>query len=163
MKYFLLGCVIFFIVGCKKRNETEFSQAALNETIISTNGDELKFKNVLQKYKGQKVLIDIWASWCGDCIRGMPKIVELQKRFPNVIYLFVSIDESLKDLMAGIKKYKVQGEHYLLPSKWEGDFSEFLGLSWIPRYLVIDEQGKIVVFDEVDANAEAILNALNNN
>jgi thiol-disulfide isomerase/thioredoxin len=162
MKQFLLICSIFFVVGCKKRNETEFSQAALNETVISTNGDELQFKDVLQKYKGQKILIDVWASWCGDCIKGMPKIVELQKQFPNVVYLFISIDESLEDLIVGVKKYNVNGEHYLLPSKWDGEFSDFLGLSWIPRYLVIDEQGKIIVFDEVDAKASEILNALKN-
>lgn len=162
MKQFLLICSIFLVVGCKKRNETEFSQAVLNETVISTNGDELQFKDVLQKYKGQKILIDVWASWCGDCIKGMPKIVELQKQFPNVVYLFISIDESLEDLIVGVKKYNVNGEHYLLPSKWDGEFSDFLGLSWIPRYLVIDEQGKIIVFDEVDAKASEILNALKN-
>ena len=160
MRYSFLIGIIFLMISCKKRVETQFSELALKETLVSIKGDTLQFNQVLKKYQGKKILIDVWATWCGDCIKGMPKIVDLQKKYPNVNYLFISIDESLEDLQKGVKKYNVKGEHYLLPSKWEGDFSKFLDLSWIPRYLVIDEQGKILVFNEVDANAKEIQNAL---
>ena len=160
MRYSFLIGIIFLMISCKKRVETQFSELALKETLVSIKGDTLQFNQVLKKYQGKKILIDVWATWCGDCIKGMPKIGDLQKKYPNVNYLFISIDESLEDLQKGVKKYNVKGEHYLLPSKWEGDFSKFLDLSWIPRYLAIDEQGKILVFNEVEANAKEIQNAL---
>ena len=160
MRYSFLIGIIFLMISCKKRVETQFSELALKETLVSIKGDTLQFNQVIRKYQGKKILIDVWATWCGDCIKGMPKIVDLQKKYPNVNYLFISIDESLEDLQKGVKKYNVKGEHYLLPSKWEGNFSKFLDLSWIPRYLAIDEQGKILVFNEVDANAKEIQNAL---
>ncbi len=160
MKKVLFIFLLIIILSCSKRNETEFSQQALEDTFMSIVGEELTFKEVIEKYKGKKILIDIWATWCGDCIKGMPKIVELQKVFPDAVFLFLSIDDSLEALQKGIKKYTVKGEHYLMPSGWDGDFGEFLGLSWIPRYLVIDEKGKIAVFNAVKANDEKILQAL---
>ena len=155
---FIFSLVIIF--SCSKRNETEFSQKALEDTFVSIDGEKLAFKDVIEKYKGKKVLIDVWATWCGDCIKGMPKIVELQKDFPDVVFLFLSIDDSLVALQKGIKKYTIKGEHYLMPSGWDGDFGDFLDLSWIPRYLVIDEKGKIAVFNAVKANDERILQTL---
>ncbi|CAL2092583.1 TlpA disulfide reductase family protein [Tenacibaculum sp. 190524A05c] len=160
MKKVLFICSLIFFLSCSKRNETEFSQKALEDTFISMDGVSLTFKDVIKKYKGKKVVIDVWATWCRDCIKGMPKIVQLQNDFPDVVFLFLSIDNSLEVLQKGIKKYNVNGEHYLMPSGWDGEFGEFLDLSWIPRYLVIDEQGEIVVFNAIKANDIRILSAL---
>ncbi len=159
MKYLKILLVIL-LVGCTAKNETEFSNKALNETFMSLDGVSIKFKEVINKYKGKKVLIDVWASWCGDCIKGMPTVVKMQKEYKDVVFLFLSIDNSLEDLRDGVKKYNVMGEHYLLPSKWDGDFGDFLGLSWIPRYLVVDEKGKISVFNAIKANDKKIVSAL---
>ncbi|CAL2056705.1 TlpA disulfide reductase family protein [Tenacibaculum sp. 190524A05c] len=160
MKKVLFICSLIVFLSCSKRNETEFSQKALEDTFVSMDGVSLTFKDVIKKYKGKKVVIDVWATWCRDCIKGMPKIVQLQNDFPDVVFLFLSIDNSLEVLQKGIKKYNVNGEHYLMPSGWDGEFGEFLDLSWIPRYLVIDEQGKIVVFNAIKANDTRILSAL---
>ena len=43
-----------------------------------------------------------------------------------------------------------------MQSGWKGSFGEFLGLSWIPRYLVIDEKGKIIVFNETKVTNDLI-------
>lgn len=159
MKYVIIA-LFLMLSSCTKKNETHFSSRAYNETFISLEGEKVDFKEIMNQYKGKKVLIDVWATWCSDCIKGMPKVVALQKEFPDTVFLFLSIDESLTELKRGIKKYNVQGEHYLLPSGWDGNFGEFLDLSWIPRYLVIDEKGEILVFNEVKADHENILAAL---
>jgi len=148
------------LLGCKTRIETEFSEKALQEQFISLDNESLPFQDVITQYKGKKILIDVWASWCGDCIKGMPKIVKLQKDHPEVVFLFLSIDNSLEELKDGIQKYNVQGEHFLLPSGWDGDFGNFLDLSWIPRYLVIDESQKIEVFNAVKVDDKRIVKAL---
>ncbi|CAM1345604.1 TlpA family protein disulfide reductase [Tenacibaculum amylolyticum] len=159
MKNYLL-LLFIFLVSCTTRIETQFSEKALNATFISLEGKELPFKDILEKYKGEKILIDVWATWCGDCIKGMPTIVQLQKEYQDVVFLFLSIDSNLVELKTGIEKYRVKGVHYLLPSGWDGSFGDFLDLSWIPRYLVVDKEGKIAVFNAVKANDERIVAAL---
>lgn len=159
MKNYLLILSIL-LVSCTTRVETQFSEKALYDTFISLEGEELPFKEILEEYKGKKILIDIWATWCGDCIKGMPTIVQLQEEHKDVVFLFLSIDSNLVELKTGIEKYRVKGAHYLLPSGWNGAFGDFLDLSWIPRYLVVDKDGKIAVFNAVKANDERIVAAL---
>ena len=77
MKYIV---VILFLglISCNPETPTRFSDEALSDKLIALDKTELSFKEVLSKYKNKTVLIDFWASWCGDCIKGLPKIAELQ-------------------------------------------------------------------------------------
>lgn len=159
MKKLVLLLVIAF-VSCNAQRPTEFSEKALNDTFISLDGKKVSFKEVINQYKGKKVVVDIWASWCGDCINGMPKVVNLQNTYKDAVYLFLSLDRTDAEWKAGIKKYNVQGEHYLVTSGWKGDFGNFVNLDWIPRYMVIDENGKIAMFKAVHADDSDILKAL---
>lgn len=125
------------------------------------NDEVSTFKDVIDQYKGKKVLIDVWASWCRDCLVGMPKVKELQTAFPEVVYLFLSVDEKKSSWKRGVKRYDVIGEHYNLPQGMKkGDLVGFLNLSWIPRYVVVDENGKIILFNATDASDENIIKAL---
>lgn len=162
MRIFVM-LISILLLGCAKKNEVSFTTKALEDKVISIEGKSLTINEVLQQYKGKKVLIDVWASWCKDCVRGMPNVLALQKEFPEVVFLFISIDKSLQDLKNGIEKYNVKGAHYLLPSGWDGDFGNFLDLSWIPRYLMISEEGDILVFNAVNSKDKRIIAALKNN
>ncbi|TYP97956.1 thiol-disulfide isomerase/thioredoxin [Tenacibaculum adriaticum] len=152
--------VVIILASCKTKNPTQFSKESLNDTFITLNGESQSFKDILDQYKGKRILIDVWASWCGDCIKGMPKVEQLQAENLDVIYLFLSLDKTIEEWETGIKKYKVKGEHYFMQSGWKGDFGSFLGLDWIPRYVVVNEQGEIDLFKAVEAGDERILDAL---
>ncbi len=155
-------CLVMALTSCSTENPVVFSEKALNDTFITQDSKEIRFEQIINQYKGKKVVIDVWASWCGDCIKGMPKLQQLQQDFPEVVYLLLSLDYTIDEWKFGIKKYQVQGAHYLMQSGWKGDFGSFLGLDWIPRYIVIDETGEIAVFKAVHADDERILGALKN-
>ena len=159
MKKLLLLITLVF-ASCTTESQTQFSEKAVNDTFVSLDGRSIVFKDILGKYHGKKIMIDVWASWCGDCIKGMPKVVELQNENPEVVYLFLSLDKTVEEWKLGIEKYNVKGEHYFMQSGWKGDFGSFLGLDWIPRYLVANEQGEIELFKAVKANDNRILEAL---
>ncbi|TXD45967.1 TlpA family protein disulfide reductase [Polaribacter sp. IC073] len=153
---FILACV-----SCNLEKPTEFSELALNDTIYSADGTSFSIKNVLNNYKGKKVLIDFWASWCGDCIKGLPNVRKLQKEYPAVVFLFLSVDKSKYAWRRGINRFQIEGEHYNLPRGMKnGDFVDFVNLGWIPRYMVIDEQGKITLFKATSASDSSIEEAL---
>lgn len=131
--------------------------------VITTNGDKMTFREILYNNKGKTIFIDLWASWCKDCIVGFPKIKKLQKQYPEVAYVFLSVDRGDRAWIRGIEKYNLVGQHYNFPKgQKKGDFVDFLNLWWIPRYMVIDKKGTIRVFKATSANDASILEALKN-
>mgnify|MGYP000280060685 CR=1 FL=1 len=160
MRKIFLVCIVF-LTSCNFETPTEFSEKALNDTALSLDGTSITIKGLIQHYKGKKILIDVWASWCADCIKGLPKIKDLQKEFPEVVFLFLSVDENNAAWKKGIQRFKIEGEHYNLPNGMkDGDFVDFLGLRWIPRYLVINENGFVDLFKATKATDKNIVLAL---
>jgi thiol-disulfide isomerase/thioredoxin len=47
----------------------------------------------LASYRGQVVLVNFWATWCGPCIEEMPSLLALHHQQPNLVILAVSVDE----------------------------------------------------------------------
>ena len=140
---------------------TQFTEKAFNETLVSLDNSSTTLKEVIHQYKGKKVLIDIWASWCADCVKGLPKVKALQKEFPEVIFLFLSVDEKNESWKKGIERFQIIGQHYNLPKGMQdGDFVDFVDLNWIPRYMVIDETGFISLFKATKASDKNIEKAL---
>ena len=148
-------------MSCNLEKPTQFSEEANLEMLIGLDDSKITLREVLQQHKGKKILIDVWASWCADCIRGIPKVKKLQKGFPDVVYLFLSVDRSNPSWKRAIKKYNLVGEHYNLPQGMnDGNFVDFINLNWIPRYMVIDESGKIELFKATNAADKDIVSAL---
>lgn len=155
-KYISIFIVFITLISCNSQNPTQFSEDALNDTFVSLDGNSIAFKDILKEHEGKTILIDIWASWCGDCIKGMPKLKALQKEYGDVVYVFLSLDRSHDAWKKGIKKYIVKGNHYFIKSGWEGPFGEFVDLDWIPRYMVVDATGNIKLFKAVEADDKHI-------
>ncbi len=153
--------VVLIFASCQFEVPSTFSEKAFNEKLYSVEHVSFTFQEVINNHSGKKVLIDVWASWCRDCIEGFPKVKALQKEFPEVVYLFLSVDEKVGSWKRGIQRYLLEGEHYNIPKGMNnGDLVSFLDLSWIPRYLVLDETGKIIVFNAIDASDKKIKEAL---
>ena len=158
MNYLLV--VLLSVFSCNTEVPTQFSEAALNDTFITLKGESVAFKSILETHKGKTIVIDVWASWCGDCIKGMPKVKALQKGYEDAVYVFLSLDRSQDAWKRGVKKYNVNGEHYFMQSGWKGAFGNFVDLDWIPRYMVINEASEIVVFDVIKADDDKLIEAL---
>ncbi|GAA3599602.1 TlpA disulfide reductase family protein [Flavivirga amylovorans] len=149
-----IGCILILLItllSCKK-SPTQFSEAALNDIFITLEGDSIPFKDILEAHKGKTLVIDVWASWCSDCIKGMPIVKELQAEHKDVTYIFLSLDKTQEAWKKGIEKYQVEGLHYFIKSGWDGVFCDFIDLDWIPRYMVVDGNGTIKLFEAVEAD-----------
>lgn len=155
--YLLIVLVVFASCG---EPPLQFSEESLNEKAITLQGNEVTLKEILEAYKGQTVLIDVWASWCGDCIKGMPTVKEIQSNYTDVAYVFLSVDRNETAWKRGINRYNVVGDHYFLPKGQKGAFGDFLNSNWIPRYMVIDSDGAIKLFKAKKATDQRIIEAL---
>ncbi|WP_339883074.1 TlpA disulfide reductase family protein [Polaribacter vadi] len=157
-KIFFLLIIVF--VSCSE-DPKEFSEEANLEMLIGLDDSKITLREVLYQQKGKKIFIDVWASWCKDCIAGFPKVKKLQKEFPDVVFLFLSVDISNPSWKRAIERYNLVGEHYNLPKGMnEGDFVDFVNLNWISRYMVIDEKGQIQLFKATDPSDKKIIKAL---
>jgi len=158
IKYIII--LFLTLLNCTSQQPKQFTEAALNNTFIHLDGNSITFKDILRNHQGQTIVVDIWASWCSDCIKGMPKVKALQKQFPNVAYVFLSLDRGEKAWKRGIKKYNVNGNHYYFPNGKDCNFADFVNISWIPRYMVVNKAGEIVVFDVIEADDEKLIEAI---
>ena len=96
-KAFILLLLSICVSSCKAQDEpTEFSQEALADSFTDLDGNSITFSQILETYKGKQIVIDIWASWCKDCILSMPKLKQLQQNNKDTVFLFLSLDKNNK-------------------------------------------------------------------
>lgn len=57
----------------------------------SVNSQQLK---TLQS-NGEKLLVDFWAPWCGPCKQLIPRLENLETKYPNVKFVKVNVDENV--------------------------------------------------------------------
>lgn len=108
-------------------------------------------KTSLESLKGKFVYIDVWATWCGPCIGEIPALKEVEKEYhgKNIEFVSISIDEK-KDhekwkKMVADKELK--GIQLFADNAWESDFVKKYAIDGIPRFILIDTEGKIVNAD----------------
>ena len=159
-KLFALIALLISIMGCAQKDETNFRKEALSNAMVTVENEPIEFAEILKKYEGKTIVIDVWASWCSDCIKGMPKLKELQVKYPDAIYLFISMDKTYEAWKNGIEKYDVNGEHYLTSDGMKGVFGKSIDLNWIPRYMVVDKTGKIALYNVIEADDEKLIKTL---
>ena len=131
MKKIFVLFIAFATFSCINAPKKVFSKEALSETLLSTDGTQVAFQNILKKYKGKTLVIEVWASWCGDCVKAMPKIKKLQTDNPDVAYLFISMDKTADKWKNGIEKHELKGEHFMANDQMKGVFGKAIDLDWI--------------------------------
>ena len=96
----------------------------------------------LEKYRGQVVLLDFWATWCGPCIAEMPKVKKTYEKYKdqNFQIIGISLDQSEEPLTAYIEKEGLAWIHYWDESR---EIRTLYGVWGIPSAFLIDGEGII--------------------
>jgi thiol-disulfide isomerase/thioredoxin len=160
MKNLALFFIAFATFSCSQAQKTEFSKNALSETLLTIDGSQIKFGDIIKNQQGKTTVIEVWASWCGDCVKAMPKLKELQANNPEVSYVFLSMDKTADKWKEGIAKHQLNGLHFMANDGMKGVFGKAIDLDWIPRYIIIDKTGKIVLYRAIETDFDQINSTL---
>ncbi len=141
---------IFTLGGAQKTPEvqkTQFSKEALNQKLEDENGKNISVQEILNQHKGKVLVIDFWAGWCRDCLQALPKAEELEKKNPNIDFVFFSLERSKEKFDSSLERFNMkEKENYWFASGWKNDFNNYIDLNWIPRYMVIDQKSNIAKY-----------------
>ena len=92
----------------------------------------------------------------------MPEVKKLNQTYgKDVVFVNLSFDKTVEKWIQGIEKYKVEGENYFIGDNMKGTFGKSLDVDWIPRYLIVDKTGKIVLYRAIEKDFDKIKEVLN--
>jgi len=138
----------------KQTAEIKTAYQNLSETLANKSAPDFKYENLqgqlvsLKDFKGNYVYIDIWATWCGPCIAEIPSLKKLEKSFEGKKIKFVSISVDVsahKQKWADfVKNNNLGGVQLLADRDFNSEFIKTFGITTIPRFILIDPEGKII-------------------
>ena len=126
----------------------ELNAEAPNFAAKDTLGQEI----ALADFAGKWVVIDFWASWCGDCRREMPEVEQIFAEYngkkikeADVQFLSMSFDRAEENWKSYLQKANMPWPQIsTLEPKWkEIPATQAYGLNWIPAFILVSPDGKV--------------------
>ena len=105
--------------------------------------DNKKTYSIKSDLNRKQVVINFWASWCTTCIEEIPLLNQLYERYKMKDYQFIAINAGEKDfkIKKFLKKYSFK---FLILKDKNREISKKLGVTKLPRTIIIDKNGKII-------------------
>ncbi len=132
------------------------SQGQVNFSATDLSGNKMEFS----QYRGKTVLLNIWATWCGPCLKEIPDLKEIHEQYKDkdVVVLGVLLDSESPEAAKPI----VEEQLKITYPTWYGDdaFAKQFGVQAFPTTVIIDKNGNVVSTNVGLQNKERFLNLL---
>lgn len=119
-----------------------------NEVLLmSPEGRKTNLSKVLKGLKGKVIYVDFWATWCRPCCAEMEPAARLRNEMEgkDVDFIYLSTDEEHADMCGSLEKLQLKGcKVYRILNPKAARFMYEYKIDLIPRYMLIDKNGKIV-------------------
>ncbi len=153
---FLLILLLIVFAGCKKQSgggeEVVTDTANLSDLSNLSKLDKIELTDLqgnaidLKDFKGKRVFLNLWATWCKPCIAEMPDLSLANDILSKEGFVFLAAsDESLEKINKFVKKYEFSFQFVKMNNSVYD-----LEISALPTSLIINAEGELV-YDEVGA------------
>ena len=123
----------------------------LNKQEFTTKVADIEKSKGEWKFLGERpAVIDFFATWCGPCCLEIPfveKKVEKYKDNPNIEFVSISLDRDKKEWLDKLEKDNSSWQQYIIPDNFESEFAKEYNITFIPRFMLFDKEGKIISID----------------
>ena len=138
LRIILLGAMLAILMGASLASSGLTGQTAPDFVLKSATGENLR----LSEYRGDVVMINFWATWCGPCRQEMPLLDELYDRYQRVGFnlLGVNIDDDSRRAMAMVNELGIS-----FPVLFDEDkkVSKLYEVEAMPLTLLLDREGTV--------------------
>ncbi len=138
LKTILPGIILAIFAASSLASSTLEGQSAPDFVLKSSAGDNLR----LSEYRGDVVMINFWATWCGPCRQEMPLLDDLYSRYQRVGFtlLGVNIDDDSRRAMKMIEELGVNFPVLFDDGK---DVSKLYAVEAMPVTVLVDREGTV--------------------
>jgi thiol-disulfide isomerase/thioredoxin len=142
------------IVDYYKKNHDAFLEKNKLNNTVAPPFDYLNHKGgntKLADFKGKYVYVDVWATWCGPCRAEIPSLKKMEEKYhdKNIVFVSISVDtqKDFEKWKTFVTEKNLGGVQLFADKDWSSDFIKSFGISSIPRFILIDPNGKVVQAD----------------
>lgn len=106
--------------------------------------DNLGIQHTLSEFKGKVVVVDVWATWCPPCRKGLPEVAALQKRGgKEFLVVPISVDrKGWEDVRPFLAERPELGLQAYLPARPDA-LDAFGPIPGIPTTIIVDREGRM--------------------
>jgi thiol-disulfide isomerase/thioredoxin len=100
----------------------------------------------VQDRKGQVVLLNLWATWCGPCRGEMPELVAMQNKYSDKNFKVVGLNidnETVDEIKGFAKDMKLNYELAWVDRKTADEYLRFSQFAGIPQTFLVDREGNL--------------------
>ena len=97
----------------------------------------------LYDFRGKYIAIDFWGTWCGYCIKELPKLKEYYSKYKDKIeFISINCRDDKNSWLKAIAKYDMNWINLFASSD---EITDLYGVTGYPTKLLIDKDGKIII------------------
>ncbi len=103
----------------------------------------------LKDFRGNYVVLDIWAAWCNPCKKEFPLIKEMAVKYreKEILFISISVDDEREKWEKALQNYDLEGIQLIADNGWESSIIKDYNIHTIPRFILIDKEGNIINTD----------------